>query len=132
MRHLLQVSIMYTINYWYIPIIGKGSNVVVSLLQHYLQYHSLEEQHLHLHADNCIGQNKNNVVIQVNPTISNFWTSNLRWYIIIIVSINIIVPDMESSRWPEWDCNIVISPSWPYQVCPTGVLECWNRGTVEL
>ena len=43
---------------------GKGANTVVSLL-HHLENHSLGEVNLH-HADNCVGQNKNNVVLQVN------------------------------------------------------------------
>ena len=31
--------------------------------------HSLGEEHVHLHADNCVGQNKNNAVIQVHKRI---------------------------------------------------------------
>ena len=46
--------------------IGKGANVVVSLLHHYLANYSLGEKHLHLHADNCVGQNKNNTLIRVS------------------------------------------------------------------
>lgn len=44
---------------------GKGANTVVSLLHHFFENHGLGEQHVHLHADNCVGQNKNNTVIQV-------------------------------------------------------------------
>ena len=46
--------------------IGKGANVVVNLLHHYLANYSLGEKHLHLHADNCVGQNKNNTLIRVS------------------------------------------------------------------
>ena len=46
--------------------IGKGANTVISLVHHYLVHHSLGEQHLHLHADNCVGQNKNNYLIRVS------------------------------------------------------------------
>ena len=47
--------------------IGKGANTVISLVHHYLIHHSLGEQHLHLHVDNyCVGQNKNNYLIQVS------------------------------------------------------------------
>ena len=45
---------------------GKGANTVVSLLHNYLEYHSLGEKHLHLHADNCVGQNKNNTLLRVS------------------------------------------------------------------
>ena len=45
---------------------GKGANTVVSLLHHFLERHGLGEVNLHLHADNCSGQNKNNTVLQVH------------------------------------------------------------------
>ena len=48
---------------------GKGANTVVSLLHHFLENHGLGEVNLHLHADNCVGQNKNNVVLQVKQRI---------------------------------------------------------------
>lgn len=44
--------------------VGKGANATISLLHHYLQTHGLKEKHLCLHADNCVGQNKNNMVVQ--------------------------------------------------------------------
>ena len=44
--------------------VGKGANATISLLRHYLQIHGLKEKHLCLHADNCVGQNKNNMVVQ--------------------------------------------------------------------
>ncbi len=45
--------------------IGKGANTVVSL-HHFLGTHSLGEKHVHLHADNCVGQNKNNTMMHVS------------------------------------------------------------------
>ena len=48
-------------------IAGKGANTVISLLHHYHQHYSFGEQKLHLHADNCSGQNKNNAMIEVKP-----------------------------------------------------------------
>ena len=45
---------------------GKGANTVISLLHHFLQHHSLGEVKLGLHPDNCAGQKKNNIVLQVN------------------------------------------------------------------
>ena len=44
---------------------GKGANTVVSLLHHFLHHHALGEVDVSLHADNCAGQNKNNIVLQV-------------------------------------------------------------------
>ena len=46
--------------------VGKGANTVVSLLHHFFAHHGLGEQDVHLHADNCVGQNKNNTMIQVS------------------------------------------------------------------
>ncbi len=46
---------------------GKGANTVISLLHHFLGHHALGEVELKLHADNCSGQNKNNMVLQVRP-----------------------------------------------------------------
>ena len=39
------------------------SEATISLLHHYLDTHGLKETKLLLHADNCIGQNKNSAVI---------------------------------------------------------------------
>ena len=56
---------------------GKGANCVVSMLHHYLEANTCTGQHL-LHADNAVGQNKNNTVLHYlswrvlkgqNPTI---------------------------------------------------------------
>ena len=44
--------------------VGKGANATISLVHNFLQNHGLKESHLLLHADNCVGQNKNNMVIQ--------------------------------------------------------------------
>lgn len=45
-------------------VVGKGANCVISLLDYFFDNYGLKETHLHLHADNCSGQNKNNAVIQ--------------------------------------------------------------------
>ena len=42
---------------------GKGSNIIVSMLHHFFQVHGLGETNVHLHADNCVGQNKNNTML---------------------------------------------------------------------
>jgi hypothetical protein len=43
-------------------IIGKGSNAVVSMVHHYLDTKQPGRK-LRLHADNCVGQNKNNTIL---------------------------------------------------------------------
>ena len=45
---------------------GKGANYVLSLLFHFLCHreHEAAAIVMHLHADNCCGQNKNNLVMQ--------------------------------------------------------------------
>ena len=45
---------------------GKGANSICSMLHYFFSHHGLGEQTVHLNADNCIGQNKNNIVIQVH------------------------------------------------------------------
>ena len=43
---------------------GKGANNIISMLHHFLHTHNLGEANLHIHADNCSGQNKNRFVPQ--------------------------------------------------------------------
>ena len=42
----------------------KGANTVVSMLDYFFKHHGLGETTVHLHADNCCGQNKNNTMMQ--------------------------------------------------------------------
>ena len=42
---------------------GKGANATVSMLHHFLENHGVGESHLTLHADNCVAQNKNNILM---------------------------------------------------------------------
>ena len=42
---------------------GKGSNAIVSMLHHFFAHHGLGEKTVHLHADNCGGQNKNAIMV---------------------------------------------------------------------
>ena len=41
---------------------SKGSNSVISYLHHYFEKYGLGEKYVHLHCDNCNGQNKNRYV----------------------------------------------------------------------
>lgn len=43
---------------------GKGANSIVSMLHHFFAHHGLGERTVHLHADNCGGQNKNSTMVQ--------------------------------------------------------------------
>ena len=58
--------------------VGKGSNTVVWLLHHFFETDTLGESDVHLHADNCVEQNRNNTILQVSEydalliTYSNF------------------------------------------------------------
>ncbi|GFR95708.1 hypothetical protein ElyMa_000951400, partial [Elysia marginata] len=38
---------------------GKGSNAIVSYLDFFFKNYGLGEEVVHLHCDNCVGQNKN-------------------------------------------------------------------------
>ena len=40
--------------------VGKGANTTISYVHDYFENHGLGETSVHLHADNCAGQNKNN------------------------------------------------------------------------
>ena len=43
--------------------VGKGADATISLLHHFFATHGLNEDVVKLHADNCVGQNKNNANI---------------------------------------------------------------------
>ena len=43
---------------------GKGANSIVSMVHHFLQNFAHGANNILLHADNCVGQNKNNTMIQ--------------------------------------------------------------------
>ena len=42
----------------------KNANTVISLLDHFFSHHGLGEKVVYLTADNCVGQNKNNALMQ--------------------------------------------------------------------
>jgi len=44
--------------------LDKNANTVISLLDHFFTNHGLGEKHAYLTADNCVGQNKNNAILQ--------------------------------------------------------------------
>lgn len=39
--------------------VGKGANSIISMMHHFFEIHGFGESKVHLHADNCTGQNKN-------------------------------------------------------------------------
>jgi len=42
---------------------GKGANSIISMVHHFLENYSHGEGSISLHADNCVGQNKNNAMV---------------------------------------------------------------------
>lgn len=44
-------------------VVNKGSNAVISYLDHFFSTYGIGEEHVDLHCDNCAGQNKNNFVL---------------------------------------------------------------------
>lgn len=44
-------------------VVSKGANAVVSMLHHFFEYHGNGETDMLLHADNCVAQNKNNILM---------------------------------------------------------------------
>ena len=38
---------------------GKGSDAIANMPHHFFEHHGLGKETVHLHADNCGGQNKN-------------------------------------------------------------------------
>ena len=43
---------------------GKGANTIISMLHIFFAVHSFGETTVHLHADNCVVQNKNSTLLQ--------------------------------------------------------------------
>ena len=64
---------------------GKGADCVISLLHHYFQTHGAGEKCVYLHADNCVGQNKNNATIQYL-----MWLIITRWHESIQLSFMLV------------------------------------------
>ena len=42
---------------------GKGANTIISMLHHFFEHHAFGETKVHLHVDNCTGQNKNRFMV---------------------------------------------------------------------
>ena len=42
---------------------GKGANIIISYLHYFFATHGLGEKVVHLHANNCVRQNKNNAML---------------------------------------------------------------------
>ena len=38
--------------------VGKGAKAIISMLHHFFKHHGFGKSIVHLHADNCTGQNK--------------------------------------------------------------------------
>ena len=55
---------------------GKGGNTVISMLHPFFSTYGMGERVVHLHADNCVGQNKNNYVMQASTVLQVCYTLN--------------------------------------------------------
>ena len=84
---------------------GKGSNSVISYLHHYFTFYSMGAIHLSLHADNCSGQNKNNIMLQVRVVA---WYND--YYLHFTVSF------VESTEWSQQIHLIIIHGCRAYKV----------------
>ena len=42
---------------------GKGANNIISYLHHFLEHYGISKKEMHLHADNCAGQNNNSFMM---------------------------------------------------------------------
>ena len=73
-----------------------GSNAVISMLDHFFDVHSLNEATIHLHADNCVGQNKNRFVL-----------GYLAWRVIKGLNVDIILSFV---LWMELWTNQAVVP----------------------
>ena len=64
---------------------GEGANSIVSMVHHYLQFFAQSTRKICLQADNCIGQNKNNII-----------TSYLAWRVRVCLNhsceLNFMIP----------------------------------------
>ena len=61
---------------------GKGSISIVSMIHHLFEVHGLGETDVHLHADNCVGQNKNNNT-PLSTMASDGWPSSQHHAVIL-------------------------------------------------
>lgn len=74
--------------------VGKGSNAVISYLHHFFAHYGLGESSVHLHCDNCSGQNKNKFMIWYLAwrILSNLHTS---------ITVNFMIPG-HTKFAPDW------------------------------
>ncbi|XP_062610795.1 uncharacterized protein LOC134272593 [Saccostrea cucullata] len=88
---------------------GKGANSVISMVQHFFQYHGYGEKTAAIHFDNCSGQNKNNFVL---------------WYALwrVLVGLHVIVEySMMVAGHTKFD------PDWHFGVWKVK----WRSSTAE-
>ena len=101
---------------------GKGANTVISLLHHFLDNFTLGEDNLYLHADNCVGQNKNNCVM-----------AYLCWRVIVGLNktINIsFLPVGHTKFSPDGGFGIIKSKFRRNEVCcAADMVECIENST---
>ena len=93
---------------------GKGANTVISLIHHALENYGFGEEKLHLHADNCSGQNKNNAMIEVSKLLFQK----------IKLSLFSIVPDVACLDGAPKRDRYLFHDGGAYKVCARLLLWC--------
>ena len=95
--------------------VGKGANTVVSLLHHFFQVD------VGLHAYNCVGQNKNNTVLQVCTVYTLY---NAHYFLLLPTHTY-------NSQYLASRCETLLHGRWAHQVSPRLVFRIVQTGTDE-
>ena len=89
---------------------GKGANTIISLLHHFLETHNFGEAELHLHADNCSGQNKNRYIVEQRIDV------HVHVCIYLLIQIHDAVSCMESDDWPQQENHTIFLDCWSHKI----------------
>ena len=83
-------------------VITKAANAVISYLDHFFANYGIGEMHVHLHCDNCSGQNKNNY--------RGYMLWYLAWRVIhslhLSVSVNFLITG-HTKFGPDWCFGLI-------------------------
>ena len=96
---------------------GKGGNVVASMLHFNFENYGLGEEECYLYADNCVGQNKNNIVVKVTPLVNTLQLFNIIF----------TVPCLAGSLRAAQDHSSLFSFSGTHQVHTRCMFRCFQE-----